>query len=191
MEGFQLWVNLPAKDKMVPPRYQDTPAEKIPIVTAQDGHVWVKVIAGESLGTKAIIETRSPMMYLDTHLQPGTSFTQSVPENFDGFAYVWLGSGYLGESREPAKMGQAGILGDGTEFQMEASASEELRVLLIAGQPLKEPVASYGPFVMNTWEEIQQAFADYQSGKLGMIEGAEERHQITESAREKLIKSGK
>lgn len=191
VEGFQLWVNLPAKDKMVPPRYQDTPPEKIPIVTEQDGKVWVKVIAGEALGSKATIETRSPMMYLDIHLQPGTVFTQAVPEDYEGFAYVWFGSGFLGETREPAKFGQAGILGEGREFRMEASATEELRVLLIAGKPLREPIAAYGPFVMNTMEEIQQAFIDYQSGRLGEIQGAEERYKTTKTARDKMIKAGK
>ena len=190
-EGFQLWVNLPAKDKMVPPRYQDTPPEKIPIVTEQEGKVWVKVIAGESLGTKAVIETRSPMMYLDIHLQPGTVFTQTVPENFEGFAYVWFGSGFLGESREQAKFGQVGILGEGKEFRMEASENEELRVLLIAGVPLREPIAAHGPFVMNTAEEIQQAFLDYQSGSLGAIEGADERYKVTDAARKKMLKAGK
>ena len=190
-EGFQLWVNLPAKDKMVPPRYQDTPADKIPIVTAQEGNVWVKVIAGESLGTKAVIETRSPMMYLDIRLKPGTVFEQTVPRDFDGFAYVWFGSGYLGDAREPAGFGQVGILGEGEVFRMEASAEEELRVLLIAGKPLKEPIAAHGPFVMNTVEEIQQAFADYQSGKLGEIQGGDERFRATEAARAKMIKAGK
>ena len=191
LEGFQLWVNLAAKDKMVPPRYQDTPPDVIPIATEQEGKVWVKVIAGEALGTKAVIETRSPMMYLDIHLQPGTVFEQTVPEDFDGFAYVWYGSGFLGESKEPAKFGQAGILGEGREFRMEASANEELRVLLIAGQPLREPIAAHGPFVMNTAEEIQQAFADYQSGRLGVIEGADKRYKTTEAAREKMLKAGK
>ena len=190
-EGFQLWVNLPAKDKMVPPRYQDTPADKIPIVTAQEGNVWVKVIAGELLGTQAVIETRSPMMYLDVRLKPGTVFEQTVPRDFDGFAYVWFGSGYLGDAREPARFGQVGILGEGEVFQMEASAEEELRVLLIAGKPLKEPIAAHGPFVMNTVEEIQQAFADYQSGKLGEIQGADERYRATEAARAKMTKAGK
>ena len=191
MEGFQLWVNLPAKDKMVPPRYQDTPPEKLPIATAHDGKVWVKVIAGESLGTKAVIETRSPMMYLDIHLQPGTVFEEIVPEDFNGFAYVWYGSGFFGDLREPVEFGQAGILGEGREFRMEASADKELRVLLIAGKPLREPIAAYGPFVMNTAEEIQQAFADYQSGQLGSIQGASERYRATEAAREKMSKAGK
>ena len=190
-EGFQLWVNLPAKDKMVPPRYQDTPPDKIPIATAQEGKVWVKVIAGESLGRKAVIETRSPMMYLDIHLKPGTVFKQSVPRDFDGFAYVWCGSGYLGREREWAQFGQVGILDEGEELRIEASADEELRVLLIAGKPLREPIVAYGPFVMNTAEEIQQAFADYRSGRLGEIQGAEERYRATEAARAKMIKAGK
>ena len=190
-EGLQLWVNLPAKDKMVPPRYQDTPPDKIPIATAQEGKVWVKVIAGESLGTKAVIETRSPMMYLDIHLKPGTVFEQSVPRDFDGFAYVWYGSGYLGRERERAQFGQVGILDEGEELRIETSADEELRVLLIAGKPLREPIVAYGPFVMNTAEEIQQAFADYRSGRLGEIQGAEERYHATEAARAKMIKAGK
>lgn len=100
-EGFQLWVNLPAKDKMVPPHYQDTPAEDIPIMTAQGGNVWVKVIAGESLGTKAVIETRTPIMYLDVRLKPGTVL---VPRDYEGFAYVWRGSGFIGNERCWAKL---------------------------------------------------------------------------------------
>ena len=190
-EGFQLWVNLPAKDKMIPPRYQDTPAEKIPIATAQDGNVWVKVIAGDSLGMKAVIETRTPIMYLDIHLKPGTTFQQPVPEEYEGFAYIWRGSGYLGEERRHAKMGQVGVLDQGVGFRMEASAEEEVRILLIAGKPLKEPIAHHGPFVMNTWEEIKQAFADYRSGKLGTIAGADERYAATESAKQKQKETGR
>ena len=190
-EGFQLWVNLPAKDKMVPPRYQDTPAEKIPIVTEQDGNVWVKVIAGESLGTRAVIETRTPIMYLDIRLKPGTTFVQPVPPDYEGFAYVWRGSGYLGSERKFAKMGQVGVLDEGEEVRLEATAEEEVRILLIAGTPLKEPISKYGPFVMNTWEEIEQAFADYRSGKLGSIEGAEERYAATEAAKQKQKETGR
>ena len=121
-EGFQLWVNLPAKDKMIKPRYQDTPAEIIPVATDQDGKVWVKVIAGESLGKKAVIETRIPIMYLDIRLQPGTVFVQPVPQEFDGFVYVWRGSGYLGDEKRATKMGQVGILDRGEEVRLEASS---------------------------------------------------------------------
>lgn len=190
-EGFQLWVNLPAKDKMIPPRYQDTPDEKIPIATAEEGKVWVKVIAGEALGKKAVIDTRTPIMYLDVRLQPGTLFTQAVPEDYQGVAYVWRGSGYLGFERTAAQMGQVGLLGEGDELTLEASEKEEIRVLLIAGKPLKEPVSKYGPFVMNTWEEIQQAFDDYHSGKLGSITGAEQRYASTNQAKNKQKETGK
>ncbi len=189
-EGFQLWVNLPAKDKMIPPRYQDTPTEAIPVATTQDGNVWVKIIAGESLGSKAVIETRTPIMYLDIHLQPGTVFAQPVPEEFQGFVYVWRGSGYLGEERASAKMGQVGLLDKGNNIRLEASADEEVRILLIAGKPLNEKITRHGPFVMNTWEEIQQAFADYQSGKLGSIEGSEERYAATQAAKQKQKQTG-
>ena len=125
------------------------------------------------------------------HLKPGTVFKQSVPRDFDGFAYVWYGSGYLGREREQAQFGQVGILNEREELRIEASADEELRVLLIAGKPLREPIVVYGPFVMNTAEEIQQAFADYRSGRLGEIQGAEERYRATEAARAKMIKAGK
>lgn len=189
-EGFQLWVNLPAKDKMIPPRYQDTPSENIPIVTKEDGKVWVKVIAGESLGTKAVIDTRTPIMYLDVHLQPGTTFTQPVPQSYNGFVYVWKGSGIIGGNKLKATMGQVGVLEEGNEVYLEASADEVLHVLLIAGVPLNEPVARYGPFVMNTQEEITQAFADYRSGRLGKIEGSEERYATTETAKKKQKDSG-
>ena len=188
-EGFQLWVNLPAKDKMIPPRYQDTPTENIPIVRTDDGKVWVKVIAGESLGAKAVIETRTPIMYLDIRIQPGGKFVQPVPANYNGFAYVWRGAGYLGEDATPAKFGQVGLLDDGDVFKLEAR-EEALHVLLIAGQPINEPIARYGPFVMNTWEEIEQAFSDYRSGKLGKIEGSEERYAATDAAKKKQKESG-
>ena len=189
-EGFQLWVNLPAKDKMIPPRYQDTPAEDIPIATAQDGKVWVKVIAGESLGKKAVIDTRTPIMFLDVRLQPGTVFVQAVPKQYDGFVYVWRGSGFLGDERKGATMGQVGVLDQGEELRLEAAADEEVRVLLIAGEPIREPVARHGPFVMNTWEEIEQAFKDFRSGKLGQIEGSEARYAATKAAVQKQKESG-
>ena len=190
LEGFQLWVNLPAEDKMIPPRYQDTPAEEIPVITAQDGKVWVKVIAGESLGTKAVINTRTPIMYLDIRLQPGTVFVQTVPAEYKGFAYVWRGAGFLGAEKRAAKAGQIGVLDEGTEFRMEASATEEVRILLITGVPLNEPIARHGPFVMNTWEEIEQAFVDYQSGKLGLIGGSEARYAAAQEAKQRQKENG-
>ncbi|WAR04464.1 PIRL-like protein [Mya arenaria] len=190
IEGFQLWVNLPAKDKMTAPRYQDTPPEKIPVVKTTDGKVTVKVIAGESLGTKAIISTRSPMMYLDIRLTPGSEFTQHVPGSHDGFIYVWGGTATVGTNKKTVTFGQTAVLGGGTEISIANKTNEECRVLLIAGEPLKEPVAWHGPFVMNTQEEINQAFLDYQSGKLGKIPGAAERQRQTEAARQTQKNTG-
>ena len=190
-EGFQLWVNLPARDKMIPPRYQDTPANKIPIVTADDGKVWVKVIAGESLGAKAVIDTQTPITMLDIHLQPGAKFSQVVPKSFNSFAYVWRGSGYLGEDRTSMEMGQVAILADEDGEVLMEAAADVMHILLIAGKPLNEPVARYGPFVMNTMEEIQQAFADYHSGKLGKIDGAEERYAQAKAAKHKQKETGR
>uniref|UniRef100_A0A1X7SPJ8 Pirin n=1 Tax=Amphimedon queenslandica TaxID=400682 RepID=A0A1X7SPJ8_AMPQE len=192
VEGFQLWVNLRAEDKMISPRYQDTPPEKIPVKATADGKVTVKVIAGESLGTSANIETRTPIMYLDIHLKEGASFTQDVPKEYKGILYVWRGSGYLGEGTEKnVKMGQMGVMGEGDSVTMTAADDEEMRVLLIAGEPLNENVVRSGPFVMNTWAEIQQAYSDYQSGKLGQIEGAEERYAATEAAKKRQKESGR
>ena len=188
-EGFQLWVNLPAKDKMIPPRYQDTPADAIPVVTDQGGNVSVKIIAGECLGKSAVIETRTPIMYLDIQLKPKTVFMQPVPNTYQGFAYVWRGRGYLGNERTAASMGDVGILDQGDKIRLEAS-EEEVRILLIAGEPIREPISRHGPFVMNTWTEIQQAFSDYQSGKLGHIEGAESRYAATQNAVQKQKETG-
>ena len=146
--------------------------------------MWVKVIAGESLGAKAVIDTRTPIMMLDIHLQPGAKFSQPVPKNYNGFAYVWRGSGYLGAERTSMEMGQVAVLDDGDgELVMEAAANEIVNILLIAGEPINEPVARYGPFVMNTMDEIQQAFQDYHSGKLGKIDGAKERYAQAEAAK--------
>lgn len=183
MEGFQLWVNLPKKFKMVPPRYQDTPPEKIPSVTSPDGNTVVKVIAGECLGTNAVIETRIPIMFLDIKVNRGSSFDVSIPKNMNSFVYVWRGNGFLGPEKKAAKMGQVAVLSnEGDAFQINASEDSALHAFVIAGQAINEPIARYGPFVMNTFDEIEQAFSDYRSGKLGEIKGAEERFAKTNQA---------
>lgn len=171
LHGFQLWVNLPKKDKMMKPRYQDLLANKIPI--AQNAGVKVKVIAGESMGKKAIIETRTPIMYLHFTLQPGSKVTQIIPQNYNAFAYVVSGEGLFGNEQSPAHKEQVVLFEqDGNEITIKApnDAISPLDVLLIAGVPLGEPVARYGPFVMNTEEEIKQAILDYNSGKMGKID---------------------
>ena len=172
MHGFQLWVNLPKRDKMIKPRYQEIPGSQIPKATSNDGLVTVNVIAGEALGQKAVIETRTPIIYLHYVLKPGASVKQHVPRDYNGFVYVIDGEGKFGAERERAVDGQMVLLAtDGDEVLIEnpADAKTTLEVLLIAGLPLNEPVARYGPFVMNTREEIYQAIEDYRMGKMGEI----------------------
>lgn len=193
MEGFQLWVNLPRKDKMCEPRYQDTPPEAMPSGTTEDGLAWVKVIAGTSQVPGAAplvspIETRSPMLYVDIAVQPGGAFVQQVPPGFSGFVYAYRGAGSVGTSK--LRMGEAALLADDGDAVSVTAGREELRVLIIAGVPLGEPIVSYGPFVMNTEAEIRQAFVDFQAGRLGEIEGARERHEETEAARKAQQTSG-
>ena len=171
LHGFQLWVNLPKKDKMMKPRYQDLPANKIPIV--QNDGVKVKVIAGESMGKQAVIETRTPIMYLHYTLQPGAKVVQAVPQNYNVFVYVMNGEGLFGAGQKPARKEQIVLFEqDGNEVIIKAPdyATSSLDLLLIAGIPLGEPVARYGPFVMNTEEEIRQAILDYNSGRMGKID---------------------
>lgn len=173
MHGFQLWVNLPRRDKMMEPRYQDVPAARIPVVRTADG-VTVKVIAGEALGARAVIDTRTPIIYLHYTLAPGARVVQPLPRGYHAFAYVFRGQGLLGKEGRAATEGQLVIFAtDGDEIVLAAptGAAGSLDVLLIAGVPLREPVARYGPFVMNTQEEIVQAFEDFKSGRLGQRAG--------------------
>jgi quercetin 2,3-dioxygenase len=170
MHGFQLWVNLPQRDKMTKPRYQEIPSSQIPKATSVDGLVDVTVIAGEALGQKAVIETRTPIIYLHYRIKPGGSVIQHVPRDYNGFAYVIEGEGNFGAEKEHAADGQMVLLApDGDEVRIENHAKTTLEVLLIAGLPLNEPIARYGPFVMNTREEIYQAIEDYRQGKMGEI----------------------
>jgi len=157
---------------MMKPRYQEIPSSQIPKATSADGLVTVTVIAGEALGQKAVIETRTPIIYLHYQIKPGGSVIQHVPRAYNGFAYVIEGGGTFGAENERAAYGQAVLLApDGDEVRIEnpADAKTTLEVLLIAGLPLNEPVARYGPFVMNTREEIYQAIEDYRQGKMGEI----------------------
>jgi quercetin 2,3-dioxygenase len=172
LHGFQLWVNLPRKEKLTRPRYQEIPASKIPSRQTEDGLVSVKVIAGEALGAKAVIETRTPIMYLHFSLKPAGRIAQPVPAEYNGFAYVISGEGRFGLERDRAGRGQMVMFGnDGNEVLIENAKESEttLEVLLIAGVPLSEPVVRYGPFVMNSREEIYQAVEDYRNGRMGEI----------------------
>jgi redox-sensitive bicupin YhaK (pirin superfamily) len=172
MHGFQLWVNLPQRDKMIKPRYQEIPSSRIPKATSADGLVSVSVIAGEAMGEKAVIETRTPIIYLHYRLEPGGVVTQQVPREYNAFAYVVDGAGMFGAEGERGADGQMVMLApDGDEVRIEnpGDAKATLEVLLIAGVPLNEPIARYGPFVMNTEAEIHQAFEDYRRGRMGAI----------------------
>jgi redox-sensitive bicupin YhaK (pirin superfamily) len=172
MHGFQLWVNLPGRDKMIRPRYQDVPSARIPVVTSADGKARVKVIAGEAMGARAVTDTRTPIMYLHYTLQPGASVAQRVPADYNAFAYVVGGRGHFGAGGREAREGQMVVFGrDGDEVTLAAPADAPgpFDVLLIAGVPLGEPVARYGPFVMNTPDEIGQAFEDFRAGRFGEI----------------------
>ncbi|HEY0728406.1 MAG TPA: pirin family protein [Pyrinomonadaceae bacterium] len=173
MHGFQLWVNLPQREKMTKPRYQEIPRAQIPQVTSEDGLVTVRVIAGEAMGQHAVIETHTPIIYLHYSVEPGGVVTQPVPAEYNAFAYLVDGAGLFGGASERADDGQLVMFAqDGEEIRIEnpADAQTRLEVLVIAGVPLNEPIARYGPFVMNTEREIRQAFEDYVRGRMGAIE---------------------
>ena len=172
MHGFQLWVNLPKRDKMMKPRYQEIPSAKIPKATSADDLVSVSVIAGEAMGERAVIETRTPIIYLHYRIQPGGVGRQQAPRAYNAFAYIVDGEGLFGSESERAKDGQMVLFAqDGDEVRIEnpANAKGTLEVLLIAGVPLNEPIARYGPFVMNTQAEIRHAIEDYHLGRMGAI----------------------
>jgi redox-sensitive bicupin YhaK (pirin superfamily) len=163
MWGFQLWVNLPAKDKMTAPRYQDIAPERIPVVHPAEG-VEVKLIAGELAGATGPVEgIATAPVYLDVSLQPGAQFALKLPVGHHGFAYVFEGESALvgGESLQRSELG---VLSDGEQLQL-TGGDKPARLLVVAGRPLQEPVARYGPFVMNTQAQIHEAIADFRAGK--------------------------
>jgi redox-sensitive bicupin YhaK (pirin superfamily) len=171
MHGFQLWVNLPATDKLMEPRYQEIPSAGLPTASSPDGKARVKVIAGEALGVRAVIETRTPILYHDWTLAPGARVAVSVPEDFDVMASVFSGRALAGEDARPLDEGDFAAFEGAGDVVLGApsDAASDARVLLLGGVPLREPVARYGPFVMNTDLEIRQAFVDYRFGKMGQI----------------------
>jgi redox-sensitive bicupin YhaK (pirin superfamily) len=166
MRGFQLWVNLPKSNKMDAPQYQEFPDARMPRVQPAPG-VDVKIIAGDVGGTRGPIEqpATSPV-YLDITLAPSASWDYALPEGHNAFAYVFEGSVEVGhgEDARPIASQELAVLGGGETFAVRAGG-DGARLILVAGRPLREPVARYGPFVMNTKEEIMQAFVDFQEGK--------------------------
>ena len=170
LHGFQLWVNLPRADKMMKPRYQELPGASIPEAVSADGKVRVKVLAGQALGAQAAIDTRTPILYLHYRLEQGGRVEQPVAADWNAFAYVVEGRGLFGADSREAGDGAMVLFGnDGDAVSLAAPADTGLEVLLVAGLPIREPVARYGPFVMNTRAELIQAFDDYQRGRLGEV----------------------
>ena len=167
MWGFQLWVNLPAKDKMTAPRYQDIPPEDVPEVVLPNGAGTVRVVAGSYDGTAgAVSGIATDPLYLDLRLEPNAKLDVPVPAGHRALAYVYGGEARLGaETGTRLSSGQLGVLDDGNSLALR-SGDAGARMLLIAGKPLNEPIVRHGPFVMNTKEQIVQAVRDYQSGKL-------------------------
>ena len=174
IHGFQVWVNLPARDKLMAPRYQEVPAARIPQAADPDGRARVRVIAGEALGARAVIDTRTPIVYQDWSLSPGAVVEQPLTEGHHAFVYVFEGRAEVGSDGRALGDGQLGLLGPGRGVRLAVpqGATAGARLLLLAGQPLGEPVARYGPFVMNTEAEIRQALSDYRSGRFAQIERA-------------------
>ena len=162
MEGFQLWVNLPAKNKMIAPFYRDIPPSAIPEFTTDQG-VHVRVIAGSSHDVAGAVQRPdTEPLYLDIHLPAGSSFNQPVDAGFNAFTYTYRGVVMIGDTKVPDRH-MAILSNDGAEL-VRVEAREDARLILVAGKPLNEPIAQYGPFVMNTPEEIQQTLRDYKDG---------------------------
>jgi redox-sensitive bicupin YhaK (pirin superfamily) len=171
MRGFQLWLNLPARDKMTAPKYQEFGPERIPVATPSDG-VTVKVIAGRVGDTAGpIVQPATDPLYLDVELAPGAEFTQRVPAGHAAFVYVYEGSVRVGTGAAAATINthELAVLGEGEQIQLTgrggADGAAVSRAILVGGRPLEEPVARYGPFVMNTREELRRAFEDLQNGR--------------------------
>ena len=175
VHGFQIWVNLPARLKMTRPRYQEVPASGIPEAKSDDGRARVRVIAGEALGASAVIDTHIPIVYQDWTLEADADVTVDLPSDHDALVYVFGGSARLGDEGREVRDGQLAVLGAGEQVRLRGPAQgadqprEAGRLLLLAGAPIGEPVAHYGPFVMNTSDELREAIADYQSGRMGEI----------------------
>ncbi len=171
MRGFQLWLNLPSAEKMKPAAYQDIPSSKIPVVEIAPG-AEAKVIAGvmEGAGRDAGKKAVGPIgglttdpRYIDFHLEAGALIVAPVPAGHNAFVYLYDGDALVGDKRQPVPNRAAGILSDGENVRIEAGANGA-RLLLLAGIPIGEPIVQYGPFVMTSRAEIEQAIADYQAG---------------------------
>jgi hypothetical protein len=165
MEGFQLWLNLPARDKMCPPQYRDIPAADIPEARAEG--VTVRVIAGQALDVAGAVQRQATApTYLDLHLDAGARFAHALPDDHNAFVYVYRGELSVGDVTVQRQ--RMAILANtpGADGVSLTAGPEGARAILVAGRPLREPIAQYGPFVMNTQEEIYRAVEDFRAGRL-------------------------
>ena len=172
--GFQLWVNLPARDKFLPPRYQDLRSSEVRLLTSADGGALIRLIAGRLDGHEGPGVTHTPITMIHATLYPGTRLRLPWNASFNALAYVLNGSGTFGPERRPAHEGQLVVYGAGGSITAAADAAQDARaanldLLILGGQPIGEPVAWHGPFVMNSRDELVQAFEDYHAGRLGTI----------------------
>jgi redox-sensitive bicupin YhaK (pirin superfamily) len=173
--GFQLWVNLPAKQKWLDPRYQDLEANDLGLVTSEDAGAVVRLIAGSLGGVSGPGETQTPITYAHATLAPGARLRTAWRPAFNALVYVVSGRGAIGTERWPIHEGQIAVLGAGDAIELRADVTQDapnasgMDVLLLGGLPIREQIAWYGPFVMNTRDELVQAVEDYQSGRMGEI----------------------
>ncbi|MFP8886556.1 MULTISPECIES: pirin family protein [Streptomyces] len=172
--GLQLWVNLPARDKMTDPRYQDIRGGSVRLLTSGDGGALLRVIAGELDGHEGPGVTHTPITMIHASVSPGAEVTLPWRPDFNALAYGLAGHGSAGAERRPFGMGRTVVFGDGGALTVRAaeeqdSRSENFEVVLLGGLPIREPMAHYGPFVMNSHAELVQAFEDFKAGRLGSV----------------------
>ena len=172
--GIQLWVNLPARDKMVPPRYQNLEGDQVTLLASDDGGALVRVIAGDVGGHAGPGSTHTPITLVHATVSPGGRLVLPWRRDFNALVYVLGGSGRVGAEGRPVSSGQLAVFGPGDHVTVDADARQDsrhpdLEVLVLGGRPLREPVATYGPFVMNTRAELAQAVEDFQAGRLGVV----------------------
>jgi hypothetical protein len=167
--GIQLWVNLPSKDKMLAPRYQNLDAELVRLVASPDGGALVRVIAGDIGGFQGPGATHTPIVVAHATIAPGARLDLPWNPRFNALAYTLSGAGNVGLERVAVRTGQLATFGAGDTMVLSALGGEPLELILLGGEPIGEPVAAYGPFVMNTRAELQQAFEDFQAGRLGVV----------------------
>ncbi len=175
--GLQLWVNLPSKDKMIHPRYQDIRGSSVALLSSPDGGALVRLIAGDVGGHRGPGSTYTPISIVHATVLPGAQVDLPWRADFNGLVYVLSGAGTVGAERRPVRTGQLAVLGAGDTIRVTADRNQDshtptLDVYVMGGRPIGEPVAQYGPFVMNSKAELIQAFEDYQAGRLGSVPAA-------------------